>query len=82
MYRGSAPTMCVGVPRLVLLGTRNFNLLEPPLRKIDVSGPKVASQNLVLQAEGGRQRTQLAIVARSGVVDDFDLPVVLFVTNS
>jgi hypothetical protein len=79
--------MCLNVPvrvrisGLVLLGARNLNLLEAPLGKIDVAGAQIASEYLMLQPEGRRKSTDLAIIPRSSVVDDLNLPVVLLIAN-
>lgn len=69
------------VAGLVVLGAGHLNLLEAPLGKVDVAGAQVASQNLMLQAEGRGERADLAAVARRGVADDLNLPVVLLVSD-
>lgn len=71
----------VRVARVVVLGAGHFDLLEAPLRQVPVAGAQVAAEVRVLEAEGCGQRADLAVVARGGVVDDFDLPVVLGVAD-
>lgn len=73
--------MRVCVARLVLLGARNFDLLEAPLRQVDVASPQIASQHLMLESEPCSERTEMAPVAGSGVVDNLDFPVILVVTD-
>lgn len=75
-------TVSVGVPRLVLLGAGNFDLLETPLWEVDVASPQVAAQNLVLQSERRSKRPDIAVVTGSSVINDLDLPVVLVIADS
>lgn len=72
----------VYVSRLVLLGTSDLNLLETPLRQIDVARSEVAAEIGVPQTERGGQSSDLRIVVGSRVTDNFDNPVVLGVPYS
>jgi hypothetical protein len=73
----------VDITRLVLLDTGSLDLLETPLRQVDVASAKVAAKIDVPQAEGGGQSAELGVVpGRVGIVDYFDLPVILGVSNS
>jgi hypothetical protein len=72
----------VGVTRVVLLGASNLNLLETPLRKVDVASPEVAAKDLVLETESSGESPDLAAVARSRITNNLNLPVVLVITNS
>ena len=74
--------MSVWVSGFVLLDTRHFDLLETPLRQVDVPGSKVATHIIVPQSEGRSQSSELRVVVRSRIPDDFNSPVVLGVANS
>lgn len=74
--------MGVHVAGFVLFDACRFNLFKTPLRQVDVSSSQVAAEISVLQAEGGRERSDLGIVSRGCVANNLDLPVVLGVTNS
>lgn len=74
--------MSVGIARIVVLCAGNLNLPETPLRQVDVASTEVASKDLVLQTESGRQGSNSAAVVRRNIADNLDLPVVLIVTNS
>lgn len=52
----------VDVTGLVLLGASDFNLLETPLRQIDITGAKIAAEVSVTQAERSGQCAQLGVV--------------------
>ena len=72
----------VGVAGVVLLGAGNLNLLETPLREVDVASSKVAAKNLVLETESSGKSPDPAAVARSSIPDNLNLPMILVVTNS
>ena len=72
----------VSVTGVVLLGASNLNLLETPLRKVDVASSEVAAKDLVLETESSGKSPDLATVARSRITNNLNLPVVLVVTNS
>jgi hypothetical protein len=73
----------VDITGLVLLHTSSLNLLETPLRQVDIASAKVAAKIDVPQAERSGQSAQLRVIpGRVGIVDDFDLPVILGVSNS
>jgi hypothetical protein len=75
-------TVSISVTRLVLLGAGNLNLLETPLRKVDVASAEVAAENLVLKTERCSEGTKLAVVAGGSVADNLDLPVILGIADS
>lgn len=72
----------VSVAGVVLLVASNLDLLEAPLRKVDVSSAEVAAQCSVLKAEGGRESADSAAIAGCRISDDLNAPVVLVITNS
>lgn len=72
----------VHITGLVFLHTSGLNLLETPLRQVDISCAQVAAQHRVSQSECRRQGTNLGTVARSRITDYFHLPVVLVIANS
>lgn len=72
----------VSVTGIVLLGASNLNLLETPLRKVDVASSEVAAKDLMLETESSGKSPDLATVARSRITNNLNLPVVLVVTNS
>ena len=74
--------MRVSVSRVVILGASNLDLLEAPLGQVDVASPKIATQDLVLEAEPRSERPDVAEVPGGGVVNDLDLPVIFVVANS
>jgi hypothetical protein len=73
--------MSVDVARIVLLDAGDFNLLETPLRQVDVSGSEVAPQDSMPETECRRQRSDLGSVRRRHVAHDLDLPMVLVVAD-
>jgi hypothetical protein len=66
---------------LVVLGAGHLNLLETPLRQIDISCSQIAVELGVPKPECCRQCAELGVVTRRGIIDNLDLPVVLLVTN-
>jgi hypothetical protein len=72
----------VGIAGVVLLGAGNLDLLETPLGEVNVASPEVAAKNLVLETESSGESPDLAAVARSSITNNFNLPVILVVTNS
>lgn len=74
--------MGVDIARPVLLDTSGLNLLETPLRQVDVASTEVAVKLGVLQAERSNQRPHLGVVSGRSIIDNLDLPVVLGVPNS
>jgi len=73
--------VCVYVSRLVLLDAGNFDLLEAPLRQVDVSSTQIAAESGMLKPERGGQSPDLGSVSRSSVVHNFDGPVIFLVAN-
>lgn len=67
---------------LVLLGASDFDLLETPLWQVDVARSEIAVKLSVPKSECSRQSAKLGVIARRGVINDLDLPVILLVTNS
>jgi len=65
----------------VLLDAGGFDLLETPLRQVDIASAKVTSQLGVSQAERSSQGSQFGIVPGRSIIDNFDLPVVLGVSD-
>ena len=72
----------VHVTGMVCLDASSFDLLETPLRQIDVAGAKVAAKIHVLEPQSSSERSDLRAVVRGRVTDDLHLPVVLCVSNS
>jgi hypothetical protein len=72
----------VDIARVVFLDTCCFNLLETPLRKVDVTSAKIAVEIRVSEAESSSQGADLGEVARRSVIDDLNDPVILCVANS
>jgi hypothetical protein len=72
----------VDVTRLVLFHTSGLDLLETPLRQVDITSAEIASKIDVSQAERSGQSPEMGIVPRSCIVYNLDLPVVLGVSNS
>lgn len=72
----------ISVTRIVLLVASDFNLLEAPLRKVDVASSKIAVHGSVLETESSSQGADLAAVTRCRIPDDFNLPVILLISNS
>ena len=72
----------VDIARVVLLDTGGLNLLETPLRQVDVASAEVAIEVDVSETEGGSQSADLGVIARRSVVDNLDNPVVLGVADS
>jgi hypothetical protein len=71
----------VDIARPVLLDASGFNLLETPLRQVDIASAKVTSKLSVFQAERSDQSPDLGIVPGRSIIDNLDLPVVLGVTD-
>lgn len=71
----------VDIARVVLLDTGGLNLLETPLRQVDVASAEVAVEVDVSETEGGSQSADLGVIARRSVVDNLDNPVVLGVAD-
>jgi hypothetical protein len=72
----------ISVTRVVLLVASNLNLLETPLRKVDIASSKIAVQRGVPEAESSGQSANLAAITRCRIPDNFNLPVILFISNS
>lgn len=70
-----------GITGVVALVTSYFDLLETPLRKIDIGSPQIASHSRVLQSESSGQSSNLALVTGGDIFDDLDLPMVLVITD-
>jgi hypothetical protein len=73
--------MSIRITRVVVLGASHLNLLETPLRQVDITGTEIATQYFMLETEGGCQGSDSASVTRGGVSDNFDLPVIFLVAN-
>ena len=71
--------VCVDVSGRVLFDTCHFNLLEAPLREIDITGPKIATKNGMLQTEWRRQGPNLRSISGCCVVHYFHGPMILVV---
>jgi hypothetical protein len=71
----------VDIARVVLLDTGSLDLLESPLRQVDVASTEVAVKIDVLETEGGGESAKLGVVARRSVVNDLNLPVILGVSD-
>jgi len=69
------------IPRVIHLGASNLNLLEAPLRQIDISSSEVTAQGSVSQPEGSGESSELAVIPSSGITHNLNSPVVLFITN-
>lgn len=74
----------VGVNILGVVGfvASDFNLLETPLRQVDVTSTKVASQYGMLESEGSGQGSDLGSIVRGNILNNFHGPVILFISNS
>lgn len=72
----------VSVTRVVLLVAGHFNLLEAPLRKVDVASSQIAAQRGVLKTESRSQSADLAAITRCRISDNLNLPVILLISNS
>jgi len=70
-----------GILWIILLVTRYFDLLETPLREIDIGRPKIAPHNSIFQPERRSESSKLGLVTRGHVLDNFDLPMILVVPN-
>jgi hypothetical protein len=71
----------VDIARSVLFDASGLNLLETPLRQVDVASAKVTSKLSVLQTERSDQCPHLRVVPGRSIIDDLDLPVVLGVSD-
>lgn len=74
--------MSILVTWLIFFGASNLDLLETPLWQIHVASTEITSQIRVLQSNGTGQSTNLAPISVGSIVDNFNDPVVLAVTNS
>lgn len=74
--------VCVGIPGVVVLGASDLDLLETPLGQVGVAGSQIATKRCVLETERRGESADSATVSRSSIANDFNLPVVLVVTNS
>jgi hypothetical protein len=72
----------VNIAGVVRLHASSLNLLETPLRKIDVAGTEITSKILVLQAESGCEGAEPCAIVGGGVTNNLYLPVILGVSNS
>lgn len=66
---------------IVALVASYLDLLETPLRQVDITSTQIAAQDRVSQAESSGQSANTALVARSYIADDLNLPVILVITN-
>ena len=74
----------MGVTRIVLLITADLDLLEPPLWKDGVCRTEVAAENMVTEAQTGRERMDplhLIFLAHLDIINDLDDPVVMMITD-
>lgn len=74
--------LCVGITRVVLLGTRDLNLLETPLRQVSVGALQVTAKNLVLETKRSGKGANPATVTRSHIPDNLNLPVIFLIADS
>ena len=72
----------VNVLGIVGLVTCDFNLLETPLRQVDIASAKIAAKNCVLQSKSSGQSSDLGLVTGTNITDDLHSPVIFLVTNS
>ena len=66
---------------VVLRHAGSLDLLETPLRQVDITGAEIASKGGMLESESSRQGPDLGSVARGNVADDFHRPVILLVAD-
>jgi hypothetical protein len=71
----------VDIARPVLLDASGFDLLETPLRQVDVASAKVTSELSVFQAERCNQCPHLGVVPGRSIIDNLDLPVILGISD-
>lgn len=72
----------VDVTRVVLLDASSLDLLEAPLRKVDIASSEIAAEILVLQSECSCECSKFRVISRSGITDDFNNPVILGIAHS
>lgn len=66
---------------VVALIAGHFDLLETPLWKINIGSSEITAHNWIPKPESSSQSSYTALIAGRHVLDDFDLPVVLIITN-
>ena len=66
---------------MVGLDTGSLDLLETPLRQVDIASPEVATQHSVSQTESACQSTELAELSAGSFINDFHGPMILRVAN-
>ena len=71
----------VRIPGIIILRAADLNLLEAPLRQVDVAGAEIASQNRVFQPECRRECSNSATIPGSYIANHFDFPMVLGVSD-
>lgn len=71
----------VDVTGVVLLDAGRLNLLETPLRQVDVAGSEVAAKVLVSETERRGKSSKSGVVPRSGIADDLDNPVIFGIAD-
>src|SRR4051812_700853 len=72
----------VDITGVVRLNTSSLNLLETPLRQVDIASTKITPEIRVLQSECGSKGPDLCAIVRGRVTDNLNLPVILGVSNS
>lgn len=72
----------VDITRPVLLHACSLNLLEAPLRKIDISSPEVATQHRMPKPECRGEGANSASIPRRCIVNNFDSPVIFVISDS
>ena len=80
--------MCLNVPvgvnilGVIVFVTSDFDLLETPLRQVDVASSEVAAQDRVPKSESSCQSPDLRSVIGCNILDNFNGPVILLITDS
>lgn len=72
----------IDIARLVLLHAGCLNLLETPLRQVDIASTEIASEILVFQSECSRERANFGVISRRRITHNFNHPVILGVADS
>lgn len=66
---------------IVLLSASHFDLLETPLRQVDVTSTKIAAKRDMLKAESRGEGSDFGSVIGRDILHNLDLPVVLLITD-
>ena len=71
----------VSILRIILFRASNFNLLETPLREIDIVRFEITAKRSMTKSEGGQERSDPIAVFREEIFNDFNGPMILFISN-